>query len=396
MPKRTWSQRKPHAARPAEEPVSLRTAATRRSILVRSYPCIEHPAAATVAPRHGSRETCEPPVASPRHGPAVHLHHATSSAASTRPTARCSRTSRCRSTRAPRSACSAPNGAGKSTLLRIMAGHDDGFTGEARLTPGLHRRLPRPGAAARPGQGRARQRDGRRRPPVQSTARPLRRGHGRCGPTPTPTTRSSARCRPSSRTRSTPPTRGTSSATSRSPWTRCAARPTTPTSPRCRAASGAASRCAACCSPSPTCCCSTSRPTTSTPRPSPGSSGSCRSTTGTVVAITHDRYFLDNVARLDPRARPRPRHPVRGQLLVVARAEAGPARPGGEAGIGPPAHPRSASSSGCAWRPRPARPRARPASTAYEKLLAEAEAAERAPATGSRSRSRPGPASATR
>ncbi|HEX6659942.1 MAG TPA: energy-dependent translational throttle protein EttA, partial [Ilumatobacter sp.] len=30
-----------------------------------------------------------------------------------------------------------PNGAGKSSLLRIMAGLDDGFTGQARLTPGF-------------------------------------------------------------------------------------------------------------------------------------------------------------------------------------------------------------------------------------------------------------------
>ena len=30
-----------------------------------------------------------------------------------------------------------PNGSGKSSLLRIMAGADDGFTGEARLTPGF-------------------------------------------------------------------------------------------------------------------------------------------------------------------------------------------------------------------------------------------------------------------
>src|SRR3970040_1278053 len=30
-----------------------------------------------------------------------------------------------------------PNGAGKSSLLRIMAGLDDGFIGEARLTPGF-------------------------------------------------------------------------------------------------------------------------------------------------------------------------------------------------------------------------------------------------------------------
>src|SRR5680860_788748 len=29
-----------------------------------------------------------------------------------------------------------PNGSGKSSLLRIMAGEDDGYTGEARLTPG--------------------------------------------------------------------------------------------------------------------------------------------------------------------------------------------------------------------------------------------------------------------
>ena len=47
---------------------------------------------------------------------------------------------------------------------------------------------------------------------------------------------------------------------------------------------------------------------------------------GTVIAVTHDRYFLDNVAgwilELDRGAR----HPVQGQLLVVARAEAGAAR----------------------------------------------------------------------
>ena len=51
-----------------------------------------------------------------------------------------------------------------------------------------------------------------------------------------------------------------------------------------------------CCSRSPTCCCSTNRPTTSTPSRSPGSSGTSRSFPGTVVAITHDRYFLDNAA----------------------------------------------------------------------------------------------------
>ena len=92
-------------------------------------------------------------------------------------------------------------------------------------------------------------------------------------------------------------TRGTSSATSTSRWTPCAARPTTPTSRRCPAARSAASRSAGCCSSTPTCCCSTSPPTTSTPSRSSGSSASSRSTPGTVVAITHDRYFLDNVAQ---------------------------------------------------------------------------------------------------
>src|SRR5204863_6282259 len=29
------------------------------------------------------------------------------------------------------------NGSGKSSLLRIMAGEDDGYTGQARLTPGF-------------------------------------------------------------------------------------------------------------------------------------------------------------------------------------------------------------------------------------------------------------------
>ena len=59
---------------------------------------------------------------------------------------------------------------------------------------------------------------------------------------------------------------------------------------------------------------------------SPGSSASCKDYPGTVVAVTHDRYFLDNVAgwilELDRGAR----HPVGGQLLVVARAEAEAAR----------------------------------------------------------------------
>ena len=72
--------------------------------------------------------------------------------------------------------------------------------------------------------------------------------------------------------------------------------PPTPTSRRSPAAKSAASRCAASCSKNPTCFCSTSRPITSTPNPSPGSSDISQNIPGTVVAVTHDRYFLDNVA----------------------------------------------------------------------------------------------------
>ena len=61
--------------------------------------------------------------------------------------------------------------------------------------------------------------------------------------------------------------------------------------------SAAASRCASCCSSSPTCCSSTSPPTTSTPSPCSGSRATSPSYPGAVLAVTHDRYFLDNVAQ---------------------------------------------------------------------------------------------------
>ena len=55
---------------------------------------------------------------------------------------------------------------------------------------------------------------------------------------------------------------------------------------------------------------------------------------GTVIAVTHDRYFLDNVAgwilELDRGAG----DSVEGELLVVAGAEEGAAGGRGEAGIG--------------------------------------------------------------
>ena len=41
------------------------------------------------------------------------------------------------------------NGAGKSSLLKIMAGLDDGYSGRGPAHRRVHRRLSRPGAAAR-------------------------------------------------------------------------------------------------------------------------------------------------------------------------------------------------------------------------------------------------------
>ena len=102
---------------------------------------------------------------------------------------------------------------------------------------------------------------------------------------------------------------------------------------RSRAARSAASRCAACCSRSPTCCCSTSRPTTSMPRASTGSSSSCEVSRHRDRG--HARPLLPRQRRgVDPRARPRLRHPVEGQLQLVARAEGAAARDRVEAGGG--------------------------------------------------------------
>ena len=55
-----------------------------------------------------------------------------------------------------------PNGAGKSTVLKMMAGLDQPSNGDAKLTPGLQRRHPHAGAAARRDAQRPRERAGGR------------------------------------------------------------------------------------------------------------------------------------------------------------------------------------------------------------------------------------------
>ena len=105
---------------------------------------------------------------------------------------------------------------------------------------------------------------------------------------------------------------------------------------------------------SPTCCCSTSRPTTSTPSRSPGSSAT--SPTTRARSSRHPRPLLPRQRRrLDPRARPRPRDPLRGQLLSgwLEQKQAAP-RAGGARGRARAAHDRAGARVGADERLRAA------------------------------------------
>ena len=115
---------------------------------------------------------------------------------------------------------------------------------------------------------------------------------------------------------------------------------------------------------SPTCCCSTSRPTTSTPRASRGSRSTLEDFKGTVVAITHDRYFLDNVAKWILELDRGEGHPFEGNYTGWLELKAKRLQGRGEARPTRARRCSRASSSGCGCRRRRARPRARRASTA--------------------------------
>ena len=151
------------------------------------------------------------------------------------------------------------------------------------------------GAAAQRGEDRPRERPGGVAE-TQGDARPLqrdRRGDGR--PTPT-TTRSSPRWA-SCRTSSTTATPGTSTPSSSRPWTPCAARRRDADVTTCPVASAAASRCASCCWRQPDLLL-LDEPTNHLDAESvQWLEQHLEKYPGTVVAVTHDRYFLDNVAQ---------------------------------------------------------------------------------------------------
>ena len=116
---------------------------------------------------------------------------------------------------------------------------------------------------------------------------------------------------------------------------------------------------------------------------------------GTVVAVTHDRYFLDNVARWILELDRGRGIPFEGQLLVLARAEAGAAGRRGEADIGAAAHPAERARVGADGTQGPAG-EGKGASHRVREAARRSAGRRRAVATGSRSRSRRATGSATR
>ena len=116
---------------------------------------------------------------------------------------------------------------------------------------------------------------------------------------------------------------------------------------------------------------------------------------GTVVAITHDRYFLDNVAQWILELDRGRGIPFEGNYSSLARAEAGPARRRGARHRRPPADPRPRARMGA---PGPARPpgQGQGPPRCLREAAGRGQRQRRPPTASSRSPSRPGRASATR
>ena len=111
---------------------------------------------------------------------------------------------------------------------------------------------------------------------------------------------------------------------------------------------------------------------------------------GTVVAITHDRYFLDNVAgwilELDRGAG----IPWEGNYSSWLEQKEKRLDPGGEGGLGPATHARARARVDPDGARARARPRARPASRATRRCWPRSRR-RRSATTSARSPSRPGP-----
>ena len=283
------------------------------------------------------------------------------------------------------------NGSGKSSLLRIMAGEDDGYTGEARLSPGFTVGMLEQEPQLDDDQGRPGQRDGRRgrgcRPP-----RAVRRGAGQVR-RPRRRLRQDRRRAGRAPGASTPRAPTTSTARSRSPWTPCASRPATPT---CRHSPAARRRRVALCRLllSKPDLLLLDEPTNHLDAESVAwLERSLRDYRGTVVAITHDRYFLDNVARWILELERGRGYPFEGNYSgwleqKQARLEAEERR------TRPRRRTLERELEWVRMSPKARQAKGKARLSAYEKLRAEAEEAERGPDKLEIS-SPPAPASAT-
>ena len=169
------------------------------------------------------------------------------------------------------------NGSGKSSLLRIMAGVDDGFTGEARLTAGFTVGFLPQEPQLDPDKDVA----GNVTDGVAEIKSLLVRFDEVCTAMGDPDADFDKLLAEQAQLQDRIDAAGAwdldrkleiAMDALRLPAARRRA------SPRSRAANAGGSPCAGCCSRARTCCCSTSRPTTSTPSRWPGSSGRCRST----------------------------------------------------------------------------------------------------------------------
>ena len=143
----------------------------------------------------------------------------------------------------------------------------------------------------------------------------------------------------------------------------------------------------------PTCCCSTSRRTTSTPSRSAWLEQHLEEYKGTIVAVTHDRYFLDNVAGWILELDRGSGLPFKGNYSSWLEQKQAAPRPGGAPGVRAPAHDRRGARVGAREPQGPAQE----GQGAPEQLRARCSPrSATSSSTRSRSTSRPGRASATR
>ncbi len=263
------------------------------------------------------------------------------------------------------------NGAGKSSLLRIMAGLDDGFTGEARLTPGFTVGFLSQEPELDPGKDvKGNVMDG-----VAETQALIDRYNAVMAAWAEPDADYDAIGKEQAvledRIAAADAWNLERNVDIAMDALRCP--PDDADVTTLSGGSGVASPCVACSWATLTCCCSTSRRTTSTPSRSTGSSASCRTTrgpwsrsptTGTSSTTSPSGSSSSTAVGASPsRATTRAgsSRSWTGCLVRNAPATLGSGRS-------------RASSNGSDSRRRPARPRERPASGAYEKLLAEAQA----------------------